>query len=276
MSLPWVKLHISLLDNEAYKRFSNDAQFTFLICLMLAGKQDNGTYSGRLEVARVGPIAVADIANRMRFTPRRQQCAIDELLKAGWLSKDLTGVLTVERFEEKAAPKSYLSTDRVKSSRERFGNENETKKTRSRNGPEEEVDTDSLRSSAGAHKRETKKNRSKEPVDASWQKPMREAGKAVLPVRLNDMTPEQVMALSRLGLYEFANCRSSERTNRRKAVGFAKGLAGIARRREYGDMTGTEYMTALKRVWQLGGEAPIFDAWAAISGVDWSGGEAAS
>lgn len=110
MSLPWIKLHTTLLDNETYLDFSSEAQHTFLTCLMLAGKQDVGDYSGRL-ANDLRPMEARDVARKTGYSRRRQQAALEELLAAGWITRDLTGTLIVERFDEKAAP--------IKSNRER-------------------------------------------------------------------------------------------------------------------------------------------------------------
>jgi hypothetical protein len=124
MSLPWVKLHTTLLDNETYADLSSEAQHTFLTCLMLAGKQDVGDYSGRL-VTDLRPMVARDIARKTRYTVRKQEEALHELLAAGWLSTDLTGTLIVERFEEKAAPLAS-NRERQRTLRERRRNVTKT------------------------------------------------------------------------------------------------------------------------------------------------------
>lgn len=147
MSLPWVKLHTSLLDNEAYQRFSSAAQHTFTTCLMLAGKQDQGDFSGRLEIPNLGPIKIDEIAAKTKYDAATQKAALKELLAAKFLSRDLMGTFTVERFREKAAP---LSTERTRRYRERHGNVAGTSQEHRANAPEvktdAEVDLSSLRS----------------------------------------------------------------------------------------------------------------------------------
>jgi len=127
-----------------------------------------------------------------------------------------------------------------------------------------------IESATTAEKPRRTKPKPKAPVDATWQRPMRDAGIATLDTQLRDMNPDQIYALSRLGKYEYGNCRRDERKNRSAAIGFAKGLAGMARSRDYGDVTGQEFMDAAKRVYELGGGVPLHDAWAVIAGFDWS------
>ena len=105
MSLPWVKLHVPLLDNEDFKRFSPQAQHLYMTLLMLAGKQDQGDYSGRLETG-TGPITLKEVRSHAQYTTPVLRAALDQLLsgKRPFVMRDADGTLVVARFREKAAP----------------------------------------------------------------------------------------------------------------------------------------------------------------------------
>ncbi len=110
MALPWVKVFVSVLDNDVYKRFSGPARLTFLTALPLAQKLD---MEGAL-ATRVGPLTTADVAIYTGLSPRHQQNALDELVAAGFLALE-NGALRVERFDEFQAPPT--STERVRKAR---------------------------------------------------------------------------------------------------------------------------------------------------------------
>lgn len=116
MSLPWVKLHTSLLDNETFQRFTPAAKLTFLTALMIAGKQDLG---GRLEAPPFGAIDSKAIASKTGCRAKYQDEALSELVTAGFLSVDLNGTYIVERWEEKAGDESRLLNQRARSKRYR-------------------------------------------------------------------------------------------------------------------------------------------------------------
>lgn len=116
MSLPWVKLHTSLLDNETFQRFTPAAKLTFLTALMIAGKQDLG---GRLEAPPFGSIDSKAIALKTGCRPKYQDQALSELVAAGFLSVDLNGTYVVERWEEKAGDESRLANQRERARRYR-------------------------------------------------------------------------------------------------------------------------------------------------------------
>lgn len=153
MSLPWVKVHVSLLDNETFRALSPEARHTYLTCIPLAGKQDQGDYSGRLFIRGIGSMTVAGISLYTGYSERRQSTALDELVRVGLLERDLTDCLSVARFKEKSAPLSAVSTSRTRAHRQRrFGTDEERSAERSGNAPEAEEEADSnyasLRSAA--------------------------------------------------------------------------------------------------------------------------------
>ncbi len=111
MGLPWVKVHVSVLDNDVFKQFSGPARLTFLIALPLAQKLDmNGALATRLK-----PLSVADIAVYTGLAMKHQPNALAELVKGGFLTLS-DSTYRVERFAEFQGPAP--STDRVKKHRE--------------------------------------------------------------------------------------------------------------------------------------------------------------
>jgi hypothetical protein len=194
---------------------------------MLAGKQDHGDYSGRLEVPNLGPITVADIAGKTKYSPRRQQAAIDEIVRAGWLSRDLTGTLVVERFKEKSAPLSAVSTPRSRAHRERSRNGKETFPERRGNGAEAEAEAEaycaSLRSAAIG--------RGEWPPD-----------------------PDSLSALALLFIARFANCPDPVR-GEQWAQAYSSFLAGARR----DGWTIEQTWKACEDCWLGGKGKPLFD-----------------
>lgn len=143
MSLPWVKLHTTLVDNTTYRRFSPEAKLTFLTSLMIAGKENRG---GRLETS-LGPITAGEIADATRLAPKRQREALEELLSAQFLSQDLTGTFVVERFQEKTADLSTIRTRRLRERRavqERLASDDGTILERSGNAPDRRKEREEL------------------------------------------------------------------------------------------------------------------------------------
>ena len=138
MSLPWVKLHVPLLDNEDYKRFSPQAQHLYMTLLALAGKQDRGDYSGRLETS-TGPLTISEVRAYARYPVAQLRAGLDQLLAAGFISRDAGGTLIIERFKEKAAP---LDVIRSRANRERTANARHTDGVRSETEPEAEAEAD--------------------------------------------------------------------------------------------------------------------------------------
>jgi hypothetical protein len=160
MALSWVKLHVSLLDNDAFRRLSPEARLTFLVSIGLAAKQNQG---GALVIRDVGPMSIDDIGLYTGLDHGAQEKALGELTKVGrFLSTDLTGAYVVERFSEKAGDSSAARTRRYRSksvtpeeqSRDSSVTVTRPSPKRHRDALEEEVDkdkdldsVDSLRSS---------------------------------------------------------------------------------------------------------------------------------
>jgi hypothetical protein len=145
VSLPWVKLHTSLLDNETFQRFTPAAKLTFLTALMIAGKQDLG---GRLEAPPFGAIDSKAIASKTGCRIRMQDEALSELVTAGFLSVDLHGTFVIERWDEKAGDESRLANQRARVKRFRDKHRNVTRNGETVTDKEEEVEFASLRSAA--------------------------------------------------------------------------------------------------------------------------------
>lgn len=103
MSMPWVKLHWSVLDSDVFRRLSPDGKGTFVICLAIAGKCRQ---KGALAL-RVGPMTVKEIAGYVGHSPRKQRAVLDELVQADMLGVALDGSYFVQRFsqfQERPAP----------------------------------------------------------------------------------------------------------------------------------------------------------------------------
>lgn len=114
MPLLWVKMHIGLLDNDAFRRLGADARLTFLVTIMLAGKQNQ---DGRLEIRDVGPMTVDEIAFYTSLPVKRQKPALDELVRAHFLTIDGKTYI-VERFKEKSDPSDRTAAERQRRRRD--------------------------------------------------------------------------------------------------------------------------------------------------------------
>ena len=110
MALPWVKVFVSLLDNDVYRRLSAPARFTFLTAIPLAQKCDQG---GALAL-RVGPLTIDEIAAYTRLPRANQQRALTELVAAGLLGARDDGAYVVERFAEFQGDSSRERTARYR------------------------------------------------------------------------------------------------------------------------------------------------------------------
>jgi hypothetical protein len=148
MALPWIKLHVSLIDNDAFKRLSTGSKLTFYTALGLAGKQDQ---DGALAV-RGGPMTVAEIASYTGLSPREQVAALGSLVEFDFLSMREDSTYVVERWESKAGDGSRDRTRRYRdkqktasetspsTSRKRHRNVTETKSSRKSDGTDKEID----------------------------------------------------------------------------------------------------------------------------------------
>lgn len=146
MALPWVKLHVSLIDNDDFKRLSRAAKLTFFFAISLAGKCD---MDGELRV-RTGSMSVAEIAHYSGLTEKQQREALDELVAADFLYMSLDSAYGVQRWKEKAGDTSTVRTKRF---RERHKNVAETFPERKSDAIDKDKDLDidmaaSLRSAA--------------------------------------------------------------------------------------------------------------------------------
>lgn len=225
MSLSWVKLHIPLLDNEDYKRFSPPAQHLYMTLLMLAGKQDKGDFSGRLETA-TGPITLKEVRSHAKWSPSILKSSLEQLLKANFILREKDGTLVVNRFREKSEPKS---TERVKRLRaKRDGNADGTVSKRNAafqhetDTEAESRDYDSLRSSA---------------------------------IRFGEWPggPDPLADLARIFIDRFANCRDPEKVKRLLRP-YTTFLASMRRR----GVTIAQAWSACEDCWRAGGEVPLF------------------
>lgn len=223
MSLPWVKLHTSLLDNEDYKRFSDAARHIYVTLIMLAGKQDRGDYSGRLDTA-TGPLKPSEIAAYFRYDSATFQGALRQLAAAGFISKDLTKTIVVNRFKEKSAP---LEVIRARKNR-RLAYEPNTNAVRTEYAPEAEaeveVDYASLRSAVIAR--------------SIWPK-----------------TPEGMRELARPFVVAFANCK-----DRRKQPAHVSEYAPVLTIMCGRGLTIEQAWEAFEKAWRANDEEPLWRA----------------
>jgi hypothetical protein len=225
VSLPWVKLHTSLLDNETFQRFTPGAKLTFLTALMIAGKQDLG---GRLEAPPFGAIDSKSIALKTGCKIKMQDEALSELVTAGFLTVDLNGTYIVERWEEKTG--SAISTTRTRALRERKRNDegtfpNGSPRTRGENEEvEAEVDYTALRAAATGR--------------SGWPK-----------------TPEGMRELAVPFVSVFANCRN-KRKQPPHVTEYASVLTIIAGK----GLTIEQAWDAFEKAWRTNDEEPLWRA----------------
>lgn len=109
----WVKLHTSLLDNDAWKLLSSDARLTFFVAIALAGKQKQ---NGVLFVRGVGPMSVSAISEYTKLSTKRQEAALKELISTGGFLYMQEKSYAVSRWSEKAGDDS---SERVRKHREK-------------------------------------------------------------------------------------------------------------------------------------------------------------
>jgi len=150
-------MHIGLLDNDAFRRLNADSRLTFLVAIILAGKQNQ---EGRLEIRGVGPMTVAEIGVYTGLSLQRQKAALDVLTRStAFLYIDTIGTYCVARFSEKSDPSDRTAAERQRRRRSRLGHavtdrDSHAVTQNDSHALEEEVDidTDSLRSSAVGHR----------------------------------------------------------------------------------------------------------------------------
>jgi hypothetical protein len=257
LSLPWVKVQISLIDNDTFKALSPGAKLTFYTALCLAQKQDAG---GALTVRGVGPMTSEQIGTYTGMRPKLQQEALDELCGPSRLmSRDLTGCYAVERFDEKAGEESarIAARDRKRRQRERTGHVchagHVTGVTCDQCGEigHETIDRDKDNSSS---------LRSDGSPAPKWVEDLRAAAKSLKsPIR--EWTPQQRMIAARYHCLEFGNCTKSEANNKARATNVARGFARMSRSKHYSDMTLGEYVTFARQVHAEREKTPWFDVW---------------
>lgn len=108
MSLPWVKLHTSLLDNDRFKLLTPEGKLTFYTAIALAGKLDS---DGALIINGWGPMRAANVASYTSLDNLVQTQALEELAKVGLLVVDQE-TLRVAKWDEKCGNPSHLTSQR--------------------------------------------------------------------------------------------------------------------------------------------------------------------
>lgn len=99
-SMPWVKLHTSLLNDERILELTDSARARFYELLMLAGIKDAG---GELIRADGKPMTVANIAIQLRLPVDRVDADLKELIGSGLLT-ETNGLFAVAGFAETQGP----------------------------------------------------------------------------------------------------------------------------------------------------------------------------
>jgi hypothetical protein len=221
MALPWVKLHVGLIDNDAFKRLSRGAKLTFFCSLSLAGKQD---LDGVLAL-RTGPMTPSEIGYYTGLSKAQQTECLDELVTAGFLIRGLDSAWAVAKWKEKAGD---VSTTRTRAYRKRHSDVPGTFPERECDAvdKEEEEDKDnwaSLRSAALAF--------------GEWPR------------------AERLADLSAIFLRRFANCRSDEAIKKHRPA-YATALASF---RSRGATIGQAWEACEEAVAASGG-VPLFGA----------------
>jgi len=270
MSLPWVKVHTTLLDNDRYRALSAAAKHTFTTAIILAGKLDVG--EGRLEIERVGPMSAAAICGYTSLRIKCQEDAIAELLQVGFFERDLTGTLRIARFEEKAGDDSRRASNAERQRRHRSRRNGVTGVTNNAlpsneivtdKEAEEEVDnSSSLRSDA------PNQNGKAEP---EWVTALREAARPLRLRTISSFGPEDRSIAARYHCLEFGNCTKSEGKNRDRASGVAGAFASMGRNKHYGDITFGEYVGFARTVHKNREKKPWFDIWDIRGVVEFDG-----
>lgn len=131
MSLPWVRVWTSLLDNDGYRLLSAAGKHTFTTSLMLAGKLD---CQGRLEIENVGGLTVEQIAAYTSLKTAIQAKALDELKKLGFLTQDMLGTYAVARWDEKAGDEATRAGNAARQRRHRQRRRGDASVTEDRDG----------------------------------------------------------------------------------------------------------------------------------------------
>jgi hypothetical protein len=261
LSLPWVKVQISLIDNDTFKALSPGAKLTFFTALCLAQKQDAG---GALTVRGIGPMTPEQISSYTGMRPKLQQEALDELCGAPRLmARDLTGCYVVERFDEKAGDESAVISHR---DRQRRYREKKRDGSDASHGDGVTVSRGRMGVTKNGDEREDidKDNSSSLRSDGSrppkWVEDLRAAAKSLKsPIR--EWTPQQRMVAARYHCLEFGNCTKSEANNKARATNVARGFARMSRSKHYSDMTLGEYVTFARQVHVERDKTPWFDVW---------------
>lgn len=106
MGLPWVKVHVSILDSDIFQALTAPARLTFLVAIPLAEKLGQG---GRL-ATRVGPLSISNLCKYTGLAEKHQRPALCELIVALFLEIEADGAYSVCRFREFQGDSSTLRT----------------------------------------------------------------------------------------------------------------------------------------------------------------------
>lgn len=281
--MQWVKLHVTLRHNRAFRGLSVNAKVAFICGLMAAADYDQG---GAL-CLRQRKLTDAELAEDLMLSPRSARLAILELVNMGFFVRHPDGVLSIDKWDEKCGEDSFLENHRERQKRYRERKRLESLRdavddvvsvTRDVTGgsqalrhnvtdKEEDIDiptpsVDKSTSVVGNH-------RSKKSPDTSWVQPLREATKAIASKTISALTPDERQILARYHCLRFGNCTKTEASNKARASQVASAFASMSRSQNYGDMAVKDYVAYGDRVHANRDKTPWFDPWYIKSVVEW-------
>lgn len=269
--MKWVKLHVTLRHNRAFRGLSVNAKVAFICGLMAAADYD---MNGSLHL-RQRALTEAELAEDLMLTPRASRLAILELVNMGFLVKRPDGVLEIDKWAEKCGEESFKETNRLRQQRHRERRHLETLAvavedvtsvtprnvtrhvTVSRDNVtdiEEEVDNPKANALGIA------------PSKSTWVEPLRAAANGLGDKTIKALSVEERFIIARYHCLVFGNCTKSEVSNRAKASNVASAFASMSRNDTYGELTVRRYFTEGRKVHEQREKKPWFDPWL-IKGV---------
>lgn len=118
MSQAWVKLYTDTPMDPKVRNMDAEQRWCWVGILCLAGRCDNGTLSGRLEVCEGVPMDDDGIADFLKVPHECWLSARERMLKLGML-QEVDGFLVVAHFPKRQAPSDPTASNRMRKLRER-------------------------------------------------------------------------------------------------------------------------------------------------------------
>lgn len=112
--MKWVKLHISLLNSQRFKRMPEAGKSVFPYLLLMVGREDpeGGALRGGL-----GPYSVKELASETGFSLKTMRGGIDACESAGLVVRHADGSYAIDKWDEKAGESSRDRTKKWRASR---------------------------------------------------------------------------------------------------------------------------------------------------------------